>query len=213
MPAGGCRPARPRPAPRRRGRPLRRPASSSAPGRRAPGRSACRPRHPCRPSCRARRSAFDVEDVVDDLEGEADLGGPARRPRLMASSAPAMTAPATAEARISAPVLRACMSARPAASSDGGALRRPPGRAEIDRLAADHAGRAGGVGDQREHPQLAVDAAPRSAGSRASSANASACRPSPARIAMPSPATTCSVGRPRRSVSSSIAGRSSWMSE
>ena len=50
-------------------------------------------------------------------------------------------------------------------------------------------------------------------GSRDSTANASACRPSPARIAIPSPNTTCDVGRPRRSESSSIAGRSSWISE
>jgi len=46
-------------------------------------------------------------------------------------------------------------------------------------------------------------------GSRARRAKASACSASPARMAMPSPYTTCSVGRPRRSVSLSIAGRSS----
>jgi len=37
-------------------------------------------------------------------------------------------------------------------------------------------------------------------------------RPSPARIAMASPNAMCTVGRPRRSSSSSIAGRSSWTS-
>ena len=50
-------------------------------------------------------------------------------------------------------------------------------------------------------------------GSRAISAKASACSPSPARIAMPSPNTTCEVGRPRRRSSSSMAGRSSCTSE
>ena len=43
--------------------------------------------------------------------------------------------------------------------------------------------------------------------------NASVSRPSPARMASPSPWTTCVVGRPRRSASLSIAGRSSWTSE
>jgi hypothetical protein len=47
------------------------------------------------------------------------------------------------------------------------------------------------------------------AGWRAIRPNASVSSPSPARIAIPSPATTCSVGRPRRIVSLSIAGRSS----
>ncbi len=43
--------------------------------------------------------------------------------------------------------------------------------------------------------------------------NASAYSPSPARIATPSPNFTWQVGCPRRSSSSSIAGRSSWISE
>jgi hypothetical protein len=42
---------------------------------------------------------------------------------------------------------------------------------------------------------------------------ASANSPSPARIATFSPNFTCEVGIPRRSSSSSIAGRSSWISE
>ena len=67
---------------------------------------------------RSAASAFDVEDVVDDLKREADLGGVAidRRDHVV-GSAPAMIAPLTAEARISAPVLRACIARRPSASS------------------------------------------------------------------------------------------------
>ncbi len=42
---------------------------------------------------------------------------------------------------------------------------------------------------------------------------ASAYSPSPARIATSSPNFTWHVGAPRRSSSSSIAGRSSWISE
>ncbi len=65
-----------------------------------------------------------------------------------------------------------------------------PRRVEVDRLAADHAGRAGGVGDDRRASR-SLRAMPASGrrlrGSRASSANASVCRPSPARMAMPSP--------------------------
>ena len=45
------------------------------------------------------------------------------------------------------------------------------------------------------------------------SRRASANRPSPARIATSSPNATWQVGCPRRSWSSSIAGRSSWISE
>ena len=68
-----------------------------------------------------------------------------------------MTAPAATDARISAPVLRACMS-RKAVRRQRRRLAdcrsRRPDRIEIDRLSADHAGRAGGVGDQRQHAQL-----------------------------------------------------------
>jgi hypothetical protein len=59
----------------------------------------------------------------------------------------------------------------------------------------------------------AVSGASASRGSRAINANASVRRPSPARIAIASPAITWSVGCPRRSVSLSMAGRSSWINE
>ena len=53
----------------------RRPSLATRRGRRAPGTSACPRRRPCPavlPS--AARRAFDVEDVVDDLKREAELG-------------------------------------------------------------------------------------------------------------------------------------------
>ena len=84
--------------------------------------------------------AFDVEHVVDDLEGEADFAAEDadRRGSSPRRRRPSI-APATAAAPISAPVLRACMSA----SGGGveGRARRAVVRAdgvEIDRLAADH---------------------------------------------------------------------------
>ena len=121
-------------------------------------------------------------------------GRAARRSRSTAATraggAPAMMAPATAAARMSAPVLRACMSCRPSASSAcrrRGVARRParsiawpptmpaaPAASAMRRMA-------------RQLPRGERRAGPSSSGSRASSANASVSRPSPARIAMPSP--------------------------
>ncbi len=82
---------------------------------------------------------------------------------------------------------------------------------EIDRLAADHAAGPAAAATISITPQLARDddRIGRCAARAPAGANASVSSPSPARIAMPSPATTCSVGRPRRIVSLSIAGRSS----
>ncbi len=51
------------------------PARATARGRRAPGRSACRRRILAGGLAQLAASAFDVEDVVDDLKREADLGG------------------------------------------------------------------------------------------------------------------------------------------
>ena len=84
---------------------IRRPCAATRRGRRARDRSACRRRRPCRRSCRARPRAFDVEDVVDDLKREPELAA-ARvdAPRSARRLPPPMIAPATADARISAPV-------------------------------------------------------------------------------------------------------------
>jgi hypothetical protein len=68
---------------------------------------------------------------------------------------------------------------------------------------------------------VALTSSPSAASTRAGSPSwreqnrciASANKASPARIAMSSPNLTCEVGIPRRSSSSSIAGRSSWISE
>ena len=59
-----------------------RPARARAPRRGSTRRSPCRPPRPCRPPCRARCGvALDVEQVVDDLEGEAEIVGIGRRAR------------------------------------------------------------------------------------------------------------------------------------
>ena len=70
------------------------------------------------------------------------------------------------------------------------------------------------AGGKRIRPVLSLATA-RSLGAdpEAYLAAASAKSPSPARIATSSPNFTCEVGRPRRSSSSSIAGRSSWIRE
>ena len=73
------------------------------------------------------------------------------RPRaIVASVAPAMTAPATADARISAPVLRACIARSAVAVERRRAGRRPPARsiAWPPTMPA----RAGGVGDDARSP-------------------------------------------------------------
>ncbi len=91
---------------------------------------------------------------------------------------------------MSAPVLRACIP-RSAAASSGADARH--GRLEIDRLATNHACRAGRFGDDaRRVASLRRASSPvstreDSAGSRARSANASVSSPSPERMAMPSP--------------------------
>ena len=67
-----------------------------------------------------RRRAFDIQHVVDDLKRETELRGRAIDRVDLASLPPPITAPAVADARISAPVLRACMARSPPASSGGG---------------------------------------------------------------------------------------------
>ena len=121
-----------------RGRRTRPPGAATRRGRRAPGRSACRRRHPCRRSCRDPLDALDVQDVVDDLERESDLGARSdRRPpsaRLgRAAHDRAGEQPTRGSAR------RSCACAFRAAPSPSSA-RAGSGRAQIERLPADHAG-------------------------------------------------------------------------
>ena len=56
------------------------------------------------------RVSLDVEDVVHDLERKAQVRPYSSTAPIDSSVPPAMMAPATAAARMSAPVLRACMS-------------------------------------------------------------------------------------------------------
>ena len=109
--------------------------------------------------------AVAVEDVVDDLEEQPELGGerPPRR-RASRSGAPAARTPHMIEAVKSAPVFSRCSSAR----------SWPPSRSLL--LAADHR--------ERRLDELARDRpAPQASASR----NASASSASPARIAVASP--------------------------
>ena len=60
-----------------------------------------------------------------------------------------MMAPLTADARISAPVLSACMRAKAVGVERDGVARRLAGGLQIDRLSADHAAGARRLGDGR----------------------------------------------------------------
>ena len=154
------------------------PSAATRRGRRARDRSACRRRRPCRRSCRDRadapstsRMSSTIWNASPSSEAKRSIAAAARR------VAPAMTAPAAADARISAPVLRACIARSPSASN---ARARCRPAVEIDRLAADHAARAGGLGDDADRADLAFDAA-------------TPCRCRPARA--PSARTPRSAGR------------------
>ncbi len=114
------------------------------------------------------------------------------------------SAPMRTDARISAPVFSECMCSRSARvcslpvaliSSDW-----PPHMPAAPAAAAS--------ARQPGHAQLG-----RPTGASASTSKASDCRASPASIAVASSKATCTVGRPRRRASSSMAGRSSCTSE
>jgi hypothetical protein len=108
------------------------------------------------------------------------------------------------------------MAARPVASSGGGSRPDTSGVTQERSIACPPTiptGPAARAITPITRSRLAAVAALAPGGTRASTWNASVSSPSPARMAMPSPATTCKVGRPRRIESSSMAGRSSWMSE
>ena len=95
------------------------------------------------------------------------------------------------------------------ACSPDPAAQRGADRGEVDRLAAGHAARARGVGEfgtAQRRGRAGRRFAP-------STPNASACSASPTSIAVASPKATWHVGLPRRSMSSSMQGRSSWISE
>ena len=115
---------------------------------------------------------------------------------------PRAPAPTPTDAAISAPVFSSCRWRR--------LRRRRPRRPR--RGTARRPSRACRRRSRPRGPRRArspARPAARSSASRSASAN----RPSPARIATSSPKATWQVGLPRRSSSSSIAGRSSWISE
>ena len=152
-----------------------------------------------------RLRALDVEDVVDDLEEQAELAGEAaqRARRRPARGAPARarSAPRTAIRR---PVFRAWTRRSASGDSLPASFRSrywpptiPP--RPVARLIS------------REDPDARARRRP--GWCSATSCTASAKRASPARMAVSSPKSTWQVGRPRRRSSSSIAGRSSWISE
>ncbi len=90
----------------------------AVPVRRATGRSACRRPHPCRRSCRARSRCLRRPGCRPRSERRARSQCPTRATASTSvASAPAMIAPLTADARISAPVFCRCIARRPSASS------------------------------------------------------------------------------------------------
>ena len=185
---------------RARGRRTARRAAAIRRGRRARDRSACRRRRPCRRSCRGRPTR-PRRRGCRPRSGTPGRGSRRRRrpPRSCASSAPAMIAPASADAadqraglaRVHGPQRRrgrAAFAPAPAACE----IERPGRRPSRPRPAA-----SATSATTRSAP-VAAPASPPARGSRASSANASVSSASPARIAIASPKTTCEVGRPRR---------------
>src|SRR4249919_4291948 len=107
------------------------------------------------------------------------------------------------EARNSAPVLSACKCAREATSSSRPVASMSsawPAHMPSTPLAA--------ASSRSSETRIGAGSA-----DSASTEKASACRASPARMAVASSQATCTVGRPRRKASSSIAGRSSCTSE
>ena len=136
--------------------------------------------------------AVAVEQVVDDLEEQPELGGE-RAPRRAARSA--APRPPRAHSR------RTPRRARP--SSGGAARRGRRAAAQVEPLAADHR--------ERRPDELARDRGVPDRRARAGTPRPAARR----RRGSPSPRRTAAQtdGAPRRSASSSSAGRSSWTSE
>ena len=193
---------------RSRRRAVRRRGAATRRGRRWMDRSACPPWRPYRRSCRDLSRLPRHRECRRRSERPGRDAGRILRPRESASSLPPpMMAPATAAARISAPVLRACMSCSEYSSN----VDEPTASRSI--ACPPTMPRAPAASAIVWIVRIFLAASSGSRGSVESSANASVSSPSPARMAIPSPWTTWFVGRPRRSESSSIAGRSSWMSE
>ena len=147
------------------------------------------------------RGASGVEDVVHDLEGQADRGAvaPQRLPSAAAAPPQARRPPRT-QAESSAPVLarwsRSSVGASTARPSDSRSSTCPPISPPVRRPRRARGRRRRGAAARRERPRRAT-----AGGRRAVS------RASPARMAMASPNTLCEVGLPRRRSSSSMRGQ------
>ena len=109
----------------------------------------------------ARRRTRDVEDIIGDLEQQAqalpERGG---TPAGARPSAPASSAPSSTAAPISAPVLARWMRSRRPASGAA------PGGLQVLDLPADHAPRADRLGHQPARLGAAAPRSPRPRGSR-----------------------------------------------
>ena len=147
-----------------------------------------------------------VDEVVGDLEGEADVAriaaiGRARLGRQLGHDARRLDR--IFDQRAGLELLQ---------PSDRGKVELLPFGGEVHHLPAGHSGRSRGtceledqLGSRRTDRRASPDAARIS--------NASACRLSPASTASASPKALCTVGLPRRRSASSMHGRSSWISE
>ena len=164
--------------------------------RRRPRRRGCRRRSGTR--ARARRRTRSMAPTASSVRAGHDGAGDRRRADERAG---------LARVHRRAGRRRRASSARRPARLAGGLRDRAPGRRPCrsrrppSAMTRDRAqlARASTAGSSARPARARAARTPRSAGRR---------RPG---SAMPSPYTTCSVGRPRRSVSLSIAGRSSWI--
>ena len=165
----------------------------------------CRAPRPWPPPCRGlpRRLAHRAD--------RRRAGRPGRTMRIANSAARSdgcarpSTAPASQAKRNRAPVLSACI-----AAISIGAEALPRG-AEIERLAERHAPPAAGLGEQQDKLGADGGISMRLRSLRISKASVSSA--SPARMAVASSKAICSVGRPRRTASSSMEGKSSCTRE
>ena len=187
-------------------------------GRRATDRSACRRRHPCRRSCRVAPTHLRRRGC----RRRSERRGRARRRSASTADDHGLVRAGhdrACDGRRRGSARRSCARASRAATSRSSGVA--PGRRglEIERLAADHAAAPGRFGDDADHAGAVRSAERRRTPSRPRPARARAARRlrSAARRRRESPSLRrgrrASVGRPRRSVSLSIAGRSSWTSE
>ena len=113
--------------------------------RRATCRSACRRRRPCRRSCPSAAASPSTSRMSSTIwKASPIFGGPALdRPRARRASAPAMIAPPTADARMSAPVFCRCIARRESPVQREPVPIHLTGRLKVDDLSADHADRSG----------------------------------------------------------------------